>query len=108
STKINAQLGGLGKASVNYLGGSANLKLKVNPGTTLELVSGPKDLDALARLGIAAGILTAPKTDSKGNPIATNDATTFGLGLSGMLDLSTRTGANLARSTLLTMLSSLQ
>jgi len=108
ATKINAQLGGLGKASVNYLGGSANLKLKVNPGTTLELVSGPKDLDALSRLGIPAGILTAPKTDAKGKPIESTDATTFGLGFAGTLDISSRTGANLARSTLLTVLSSLQ
>ena len=108
ATKINAQLGGLGKASVNYLGGSANLKLKVNPGTTLELVSGPKDLDALSRLGIPAGVLTAPKTDAKGKPIESTDTTTFGLGFSGTLDISTRTGANFARTTLLTVLSSLQ
>jgi len=107
-TKINAQLGGLGKASVNYLGGSANLKLKVNPGTTIELAAGPKDMDALARLGIPAGVLTAPKTDAKGKPIEDTDTTTFGLGLSGALDISSRTGANMARSTLLTMLSSLQ
>jgi hypothetical protein len=104
-TKINAQLGGLGKASVNYLGGSANLKLKVNPGTTLKLVAGPKDMDALARLGIPAGTLTAPKLGAKAED---SDATTFGLGLSGALDISSRTGANMARSTLLTMLSSLQ
>jgi hypothetical protein len=107
-TKINAQLGGLGKASVNYLGGSANLKLKVNPGTTLELVSGPKDLDALSRLGIPAGTLTAPKTDAKGKPIENSDVTAFGLGFSGTMDISSRTGANFARSQLLTVLSSLQ
>jgi hypothetical protein len=106
ATKINAQLGGLGKASVNYLGGSANLKLKVNPGTTLDLVSGPKDFDALARLGIAAGILTAPA--KKGDKVEESDATTFGLGFSGTLDISTRTGANFARTQLLAVLSSLQ
>ena len=105
STKINAQLGGLGKASVNYLGGAANLKLKVNPGTTIELVSGPKDFDALGRLGIPAGILTAPKTGAKAED---TDTTTFGLGFSGTLDISSRSGANLARSQLLSVLSSLQ
>jgi hypothetical protein len=103
-TKINAQLGGLGKASVNYLGGSANLKLQVNPGTTLELVSGPKDMDALSRLGIPAGTLMALK-DGKD---ADSEVSTFGLGFSGLLDISSRTGANMARSQLLTVLSSLQ
>jgi hypothetical protein len=106
STKINAQLGGLGKASVNYLGGGANLKLKVNAGTTIELVSGPKDFDALARLGIPAGILTAPA--KKGDKVEETDITTFGLGFAGTLDISTRSGANLARSQLLSVLSSLQ
>jgi hypothetical protein len=105
STKINAQLGGLGKASVNYLGGAANLKLKVNPGTTIELVSGSKDFDALGRLGIPAGILTASKTGAKAED---SDTTTFGLGFAGTLDISSRSGANLARSQLLGVLSSLQ
>lgn len=104
ATKINAQLGRLGKAKVNYLGGSANLKIQVNPGTSIELVSGQKDLDALSRLGIPAGVLTAPKDGAA----ADTNTSTFGLGLTGALDISTKTGANLARSTLLTVLSSLQ
>lgn len=104
ATKINAQLGRLGKASVNYLGGSANLKLKVNAGASIELVSGQKDLDALSRLGIPAGVLTAPKDGET----ADTNASTFGLGLNGTLDISTKTGANLARANLLTVLSSLQ
>ncbi len=86
-------------------GGAANLKLKVNPGTTIELVSGSKDFDALGRLGIPAGILTAPKTGAKAED---SDTTTFGLGFAGTLDISTRSGANLARSQLLGVLSSLQ
>jgi hypothetical protein len=110
STKINAQLGGLGKASVNYVANAEGLKLQVNAGTTIQLVSGPADFDALARLGIPAGVLTAPA--KKGSAAATSTtnstATAFGLGFSGTLDISTKTGADLARSQLLTVLSSLQ
>ena len=58
--KINAQLGGIGKASVNYTGGGENLKISVNTGNTIALKAGPQDFDALSRLGIAAGVLTAP------------------------------------------------
>ncbi|HJT43554.1 MAG TPA: hypothetical protein VJ750_08635 [Rhizomicrobium sp.] len=112
-TKINAQLGGIGKAKVNYTGGGANLKIQVNAGKTINLVAGPKDFDALARLGIAAGVLTAP---AKGATAATTQPgvmPTYGLGLTGSsvtgpLDISTRTGANMARSTLLAVLSSIQ
>jgi len=117
-TKINAQLGGIGKASVNYTGGGENMKIQVNAGHTINLVAGPSDFDALARLGITAGVLTAPAVDSKGNPLpATEDSKskvmpTYGLGLTGgatgPLDISTRTGANMARTTLLAVLSSIQ
>ncbi|MBV9550845.1 MAG: SBBP repeat-containing protein, partial [Alphaproteobacteria bacterium] len=64
-TKINGQLGGLGKASINYGNNSESLKIQVNPGTTLQLVAGPGDFDALARLGIPAGTLTAPAKNAK-------------------------------------------
>jgi hypothetical protein len=113
-TKINAQIGGIGKASVNYTGGSENLKIQVNAGKTINLVAGPKDFDALARLGIAAGVLTAPV---KGTATTTSTkqagvTPTFGLGLTGgttgPLDISTKMGADMARSTLLQVLSSVQ
>ncbi|MEO8895310.1 MAG: hypothetical protein ABI450_05455, partial [Rhizomicrobium sp.] len=114
NTKINAQLGAIGKATANYMGGAEGIKLTVNPGNTIELISGPKDSDALARLGISAGVLTAPAT--AGKTAATTAASdkngkvepTYGLGFSGTLDISTRSGANLARSQLLDVLSSLQ
>ena len=111
--KINAQLGGIGKASVNYTGGGSNLKIQINAGNTVDLVAGPKDFDALSRLGIAAGVLTA---HTKGSATSTSTQAgvtpTFGLGLtgsfSGPLNLSTKMGADMARSTLLTVLSNIQ
>jgi hypothetical protein len=114
ATKINAQLGGIGKASVNYTGGGESLKIHVNAGKTINLVAGPKDFDALSRLGIAAGVLTAPAKDGT-STTSTKQAgvmPTFGLGLTGgitgPLDISTKTGANMARSTLLQVLSAIQ
>ncbi len=108
ATKINAQLGGIGKAKTNYTGGGSNLKLTVNPGHTITLLAGPKDFDGLARLGIEAGVLTAPAKDGKTAMTDPDITPTFGLGFSGTLDISTRTGANMARTQLLAVLSSIQ
>jgi hypothetical protein len=111
STKINAQLGAIGKAAANYTGSAEGLKLTVNPGNTIELIAGPADLDALGRLGISPGVLTAPATASKSTSSSTTSSAaskTFGLGLSGTLDISTKTGADLARSQLLGVLSNVQ
>ena len=109
ATKINAQLGGLGKAKTNYTGGASNLKIAVNPGNTITLLSGPKDFDALARLGIGAGVLTAPAKNGKvADTTASGITPTYGLGFTGTLDISSRTGANMARSQLLGVLSALQ
>jgi hypothetical protein len=114
-TKINAQLGGIGKASVNYSGSGENLTINVNAGNTINLVAGPQNFDALSRLGIAAGVLSAPATGSASTTSTSTQAgvtPTFGLGLTGgvtgPLDISTKTGADLARSTLLQVLSSIQ
>ena len=107
-TKINAQLGGIGKASVNYTGSAENLKIQINAGYTVNLQAGPGDFDALSRLGIASGVLTAPAADGKTTTTAANVTPTYGLGFSGTLDISTKTGADLARSQLLGVLSALQ
>jgi hypothetical protein len=112
-TKINAQLGGIGMASVNYSGSGENLKINVNAGDTINLVAGPQNFDALSRLGIAAGVLSAPATGSASTTSTQAGVTpTFGLGLTGgitgPLDISTKTGADMARSTLLGVLSSIQ
>jgi len=114
ATKINAQLGGIGKASVNYTGGGENLKIHVNAGKTIDLVGGPHDFDALSRLGITAGVLTAPASGSvstTSTPAQKGVTPTYGLGLKGVtgpLDISTKMGADLARSTLLQVLSNIQ
>ena len=109
-TKINSQLGQVGKASINYTGGASNLKLQVNAGYTINLVAGPGDFDALSRLGIPAGVLTAPAKDGSSTSSSTSsDITpTYGLGFHGTMDISTKMGADLARSQLLTVLSSIQ
>ena len=114
-TKINGQLGGIGKAQVNYTGAAENLKITVNAGNTIDLVAGPQNFDALSRLGITAGTLSAPSTKSA-STTSTKTTTavtpTYGLGLTatalGPLDISTKTGADLTRSTLLTVLSNIQ
>lgn len=108
ATKINIQLQTNGKASVNFGQGVEGLKIAVNPGVTAKLIAGPKDFDALARLGIAAGTLASasPSGSSSG---ATDSATrVFGLGLGATFDLSSKTGSNLARSQLLGVLSAIQ
>lgn len=117
-TKINAQLGGIGKASVNYTGAGENMKIQVNAGNTINLVAGPDGFDALARLGITAGVLTAPSKSGGASVTSTTTNSsskvtpTYGLGLTGgitgPLDISTKTGADMARSTLLTVLSNIQ
>jgi hypothetical protein len=114
-TKINGQLGAIGKASVNYTGGGETLKIAVNAGNTINLVAGQGNFDALSRLGIAAGVLTAPATGSASTTSTTTQAgvlPTFGLGLTGgatgPLDISTKMGADMARSTLLQVLSAIQ
>jgi hypothetical protein len=114
ATKINAQLGSIGKATTNYSGNTEGLKLTVNAGQTISLVSGPSDFDALSRLGIAVGVLSAPASGNAGTTTSSSQSTTptFGLGLTGgfagTLDVSTKTGADLARSQLLTVLSNIQ
>jgi hypothetical protein len=115
ATKINIQLQTAGAASVNYTGGGANLKIAVNPGVTLSLVGGPKGFDALARLGLPAGTLTAAAvkgqttlSTSTGNSNLTQAQPAFGLGLGTSFDLSTKVGADIARGQLLGVLSSIQ
>ena len=57
--QLVSRVGGIGKATTNYTGRSEGLKITVNAGQTINLVSGPSDFDALSRLGIAAGVLMA-------------------------------------------------
>jgi hypothetical protein len=114
-TKINGELGAAGKASLGFKHNAEDLQITANPGQTIDLIAGPKDSDALARLGISAGVISAPGKNSKTSAPATGTRSTatkapqtFGLGLSGNLDISTKTGADLARSALLSAMSSIQ
>jgi hypothetical protein len=110
ATKINIQLQTKGKASVSFASGGEGLKIAVNPGVTAKLVAGPADFDALSRLGITPGTLTSASTATSSSTTSSTSGTTqaFGLGLTGTFDLTTTTGANLARSQLLGVLSQLQ
>jgi len=121
TTKINAQLGSVGTAAVNYTGSAEGLKITVNAGQTIDLISGPGDFDALSRLGFTAGTLSAPATGSASTTASASNTTssgttatpTYGLGLTGgiagaSMDISTKTGADLARSQLLSVLSNIQ
>ncbi len=116
-TKINGELGSAGKASLGFANNAESLQITVNPGQTINLISGPADSDALSRLGIAAGVLSAPAKTSKTSPSATTTNSsstsskttpTYGLGLTSNMDISTKTGADLARSTLLSVMSNIQ
>ena len=109
ATKINIQLQTNGKASVSFNKGGEGLKIAVNPGVTAKLIAGPTDFDALARLGITPGTLTSASTSTSSTSGTTKAMTqAFGLGLGNSFDLSTKTGANLARSQLLGVLSAVQ
>ncbi len=109
ATKINIQLQTYGKASVNYTGGAEGLSIAVNPGVTLGLVAGPKDFDALARLGITPGNLSAPAAAGQPATASTTTKTqSFGLGLGDSFDLSTKVGADVARGQILGVLSAIQ
>ncbi len=99
AVKINAHLLRDGKATAMPTSGGQKLKLAVNAGVQVDLVSGPKDLDALEGLGLTPQTLvndakdadaTAKKTDAK-QPLF------VGLGLTGKLDLLTKSDASHAR-----------
>jgi hypothetical protein len=113
TTKINAELGGNGKASVNFASGGEGLEIAVNSGVSATLISGPADSDALGRLGIAPGVITkaaATSSTSSKSTTATPSATTqtFGLGLTSNMDLTNTTDAGAARAELINVLSSIR
>jgi len=120
-TKINAQLGQAGTAATTYTGSAENMTITANPGNTIDLIAGPADFDALGRLGIPAGVISAPAANSTStttNSSVTSGTSTstvkptYGLALTatalGPLDISTKTGADLAKSQLLLVLTNIQ
>lgn len=77
---INAELLNAGKATVSFssTGGQA-LEITASAGQTINVIAGPTNSDALGRLGITPGVITASakKTSS------TQTGTSFGKSLSG-------------------------
>ncbi|HEY1615353.1 MAG TPA: SBBP repeat-containing protein [Rhizomicrobium sp.] len=88
-------------ASVTYGSGGEALKIAASPGVSANLVSGPSGFDALSRLGIPSGEITAP---AKGSTTSTTTSSTgktvFGLGLMSNMDISTTTDAGAAHASL--------
>jgi hypothetical protein len=113
-TKLNAQLGSKGKASVAYSANGASLKIEVSAGVTAKLIAGPEDLDALGRLGIEAQTLSKASTNTSASTSSTASSSStsksaYALGFTGLdLDISTTTGAGAARAQLLNVLSAIQ
>jgi hypothetical protein len=102
--KINTALQSDGKATAKAVSGGQGLKIEVNPGVQVQLVSGPKDFDALAGLGLKPQLLIntpggdattgtppAKVTDNAaakpGSTGAAADSQIIGLGINGGLDL---------------------
>jgi len=115
TNKLNAELSGFGTASVNYGSGGEGLKIAVNAGVTATLISGPTDSDALARLGIAPGVITnsAASTSNSSStksstPSSSSTPQAYSLGLTGSMDISTATDAGAARAQLLNVLSAVR
>ena len=90
----------------------------MNPGVTANLIAGPADTDALGRLGIAPGLISAPAKTASGSSTAASTSSTssstpstkqnFGLGIQTNLDLSTPGDAGVAKAGLLPVLAVLQ
>jgi hypothetical protein len=115
TTKINAELGGNGKASVNFASGGEGLEISVNSGVSATLIPGPADSDALGRLGLAAGVITKAAASSSTSSSSTAATTTpsatsqtFGLGITSNMDLTNTTDAGAARATLINVLASIR
>ena len=105
ATKISAQLTFAGAAKVTYANHGEALQISVKPGITATLVSGPADFDALARLGIPPGALA--NVTGTGSA-ASGAGNVFGLGLTGTLDISSKSGAGAAHATLQNVLSAIK
>jgi len=98
ANQINDVLLTKGKASVTYANGGETLKIAVNPGVTANLVPGPSGFDALSRLGITAGTLTAPA--KAGSTPATTSSSSGSTPVKTVYGLDMNTsGLNLTSST---------
>ena len=105
ATKINGALLFNGKAQAYPIKGGQGLKISVNAGVQVQLLSGPEDFDALAGLGLKPQLLVndASTNASSGNKTSSGNVSTsstsasapqtLGLGLNVGLDLLSKTTA---------------
>jgi hypothetical protein len=113
ANRINIALLNSGTAKVSYGSGGKTLQIKLNPGFTAALVAGPTDSDALARLGVSPGTLSAAGSSSatSNSSLSSSSSTTkqaFALGFTGTMNISTASGAGAARAQLLNVLSNIR
>lgn len=117
AAKINTKFGDVGTAKVTIGSGGKGLSITVNKGITAKLIAGPKDSDALGRLGISPGTITSPSTASSSASSSTSSTSSssststtqpFGLGLSSTLSITTTASAKRADSQLTAVMSALK
>jgi hypothetical protein len=113
ATKISGELQNAGSAKVTYTGGGEALQITMNAGFSANLVAGPADSDALGRLGIPTGMVSAPATKGASSSSSSGASTsasnqTFGLGIKTNMDISTSGGAAVAKADLLPVLAAIQ
>lgn len=105
AAKISGAMVFSGSAKVAYGSGGEGLTISVNQGVSAQLIAGPSGLDALGRLGIAAGTISnGASTTTSSTASGSTTKQTFGLGMTGVaMDISTSTGAAAAKAVLLNM-----
>ena len=119
AVSINAELLNTGKATVTYSStGDQALEITASAGQTINVIAGPTNSDALGRLGITPGVITASakKTSSSSSTTGTSFGTNLsksssssasstskpviGLGLNTQIDLLSSGDANVAKVSL--------
>ena len=95
AVSINAELLNAGKATVTYssTGGQA-LEITASSGQTINVIAGPTDTDALGRLGITPGVITA---SAKKSSSSTQTGTSFGINLGGSTSSSSSSSSSTAK-----------
>jgi hypothetical protein len=118
--QINSELLSNGKASVTYTSKGQALEITASPGATISLNSGPAASDALGRLGITPGVITAPaksSSSSTGSTSASSSSSSspstaakpvYGLQLDTSIDLSSSGDAGVAKISLQNVLNTIQ
>ena len=103
-----------GKATVTYANGGEALEIKASAGATISLNAGPAASNALSRLGITAGVITAPakKGSTTASSTTANSATAaktvYGLGLNTLIDLNNSGDAGVAQISMQSVMSAIQ